>query len=46
MFMKSVRNVPQSVLVPSMGVNGYDLLAARKVVITESALQELMKVKI
>ena len=41
---KSVRNLQGSIAILPMNVNGYDLLVAQKVVMTESALKELMKV--
>lgn len=44
MIAKSVRNLQGSTTILPMNVNGYDLLVAQKVVITESALKELMKV--
>lgn len=45
-FMKSVRNLPGSAFMPSLNVNGYDLLVAQKVVITEKALKELVEVSL
>ena len=44
MISKSVRNLKGSTTLMPMNVNGYDLLVAQKVVITESGLKELMKV--
>jgi len=46
MIAKSVRNLQGSTTILPMNVNGYDLLVAQKVVITESALKELMKVSV
>ncbi|MCP5469673.1 MAG: 50S ribosomal protein L4 [Chlamydiales bacterium] len=43
---KSVRNLPSSACVPAMNVNAYDLLVAQKIVMTESAIKELMKVAV
>lgn len=43
-FKKSVRNLPKSAFVIAQNVNGYDLVAAQRVVISESALEELKKV--
>ncbi len=40
-FKKSVRNLPKSAFVIAQNVNGYDLIAAQRVVISESALEEL-----
>lgn len=45
-FKKSVRNLPKSSFVIAQNVNGYDLIAAQRVVITESALEELKNVLI
>lgn len=42
-FKKSVRNLPKSAFVIAHNVNGYDLLAAQRVVMSESALTELKK---
>lgn len=43
---KSVRNLPGSATVLPLNINGYDLLVAQKLVITESGLKELMKVTV
>lgn len=43
-FMKSVRNLPKSAYVIAQNVNGYDLIAAQRIVISESALEELKNV--
>lgn len=40
MTMKSLRNLPKADFVLAMNMNGYDLLTAHSVVITESALKE------
>ncbi|MCH9610450.1 MAG: 50S ribosomal protein L4 [Chlamydiales bacterium] len=44
MMAKSIRNLKGSSAILPMNVNGYDLLVAHKVVLSESALKELMKV--
>ncbi|MCC5832114.1 MAG: 50S ribosomal protein L4 [Chlamydiales bacterium] len=41
MFKKSVRNLPKSAFVIAQNVNGYDLVAAQTLVMSESALEEL-----
>lgn len=41
MFKKSMSNLPKTQFVMAVNVNGYDLMAARGVVMTESALVEL-----
>lgn len=43
-FKKSVRNLPKSAFVIAQNVNGYDLAAAQKIVISESALVELKNI--
>ena len=43
-FKKSVRNLPKSAFVIAQNINGYDLIAAQRVVISESALAELKNV--
>ncbi len=43
-FKKSMRNLPKSGFLLAVNLNGYDLMAARNVVITESALTELTRV--
>ncbi len=40
-FKKSVRNLPKSAFVIAQNVNGYDLIAAQRIVLSESALAEL-----
>jgi large subunit ribosomal protein L4 len=40
-FKKSVRNFERSAFELAPNLNGYDLMAARKIVMTESALQQL-----
>ncbi|MFC2049297.1 50S ribosomal protein L4 [Chlamydiota bacterium] len=42
-FRKSMANLPKTAFVPAANVNGYDLMAAYGVVMTESALVELTK---
>lgn len=44
MMAKSIRNLKGSASIQPMNVNGYDLLIAHKVVLSESALKELVKV--
>ena len=46
MLSKSVRNLQGSTTLLAMNVNGYDLMVAQKVITTESALKELMKVAV
>lgn len=41
-FKKSIQNLPGSAFLIAPNVNGYDLMAAQGVVMTESALKELM----
>jgi large subunit ribosomal protein L4 len=41
-FRKSARNVPHTYFVLAPNLNGYDVLAARHIVMTESALAEIM----
>lgn len=43
-FKKSMRNLPKCTYVIAQNVNGYDLIAAQRVVLTESALNELNQV--
>lgn len=43
-FKKSIQNVPRSKFAQAANVNGYDIMAAHTIVITESALAELMDV--
>ncbi len=43
-FKKSMRNLPKTAFVLAANVNGYDLMAAHGVVMTESALAELTKI--
>lgn len=43
-FKKSIRNLSKSSYVIAQNVNGYDLIAAQRVVLTESALNELKQV--
>jgi large subunit ribosomal protein L4 len=40
-FKKSLRNLPKSAFVIAQNVNGYDLIAAQTLVMSESALEEL-----
>jgi large subunit ribosomal protein L4 len=40
-FKKSVRNLPKSAFAIAQNVNGYDLIAAHTLVMSESALEEL-----
>lgn len=40
-FMKSVRNLPLSSFMLASNVSGYDVLIAREIIMTESALNEL-----
>lgn len=42
-FKLSIRNLPQVEFVPTLQVNGYDLLIARHLVITETGLQEMVQ---
>ena len=40
-FIKSVRNVPRAEFMLASNISGYDVIVARNIVVTESALQEL-----
>lgn len=40
-FVKSVRNLPRSSFMLASNISGYDVLVAREIVLTESALNEL-----
>lgn len=40
-FAKSIRNIPKTCFALAKNVNGYDLMLANKIVITEAALDEL-----
>ncbi|NGX61555.1 MAG: 50S ribosomal protein L4 [Chlamydiae bacterium] len=42
-FKKSVRNIPKSTFVQAANVNGYDLISVQEIVMTESALKQLME---
>ncbi len=42
-FKKSTHNIPRSAFILAECINGYDLLAARGIVMTESALSELIE---
>lgn len=44
LFKKSVRNVPRCAFVQAANLNGYDVMAAHAIVMTESAFAELMNV--
>jgi len=43
-FKKSTRNVPKSAFIVAANINGYDVIAAHGIVMTESALVELTKI--
>lgn len=45
-FKLSVRNVPKTLFAVASNVNGYDLVAARHIIMTESALNELKELLI
>lgn len=40
-FVKSMRNLPKTSFMLASNINGYDVLVARDIVMTESALQEI-----
>ena len=42
-FKLSMRNIPKALFALAANVNGYDLVAARQVILTESALKELQE---
>ena len=41
-FAKSVRNLPRANFMLAKNISGYDVAIARNIVVTESALQELV----
>ena len=40
-FIKSVQNLPRAEFMLASNISGYDVMVARNIIVTESALQEL-----
>ena len=42
-FIKSVRNIPKVTFTLATNISGYDVLIAKDIIVTESALNELVE---